>query len=335
MKILFDHHLPFWLAHGGFQQQFEQTKMALERLGVETDHVRWWDGSQRGDVIHFAGRPTVDYIGFAHGKGCKVVMAELLTGPGSRSRGKLTLQKYLMRFSKAVLPQTFTVRLAWDAYHLADACVANTPVEAHLMVYLFNAPPERVHVVPNGVEDIFLNSRPVPRGKWLVCTATIAERKRVLELAKAALIAQTPVWVLGKPYSDTDAYAQKFTALAKEHPEILRYEGAVEDREQLARIYREARGFVLLSIKETRSLSSEEAAACGCPLLLSDLPWARSTFDKAASYCPIVPAQQTAKFLKQFYDAAPTLPAPPKPASWDEIARQLKTIYERVLSTSR
>ncbi len=311
MKILFDHHLPFSLAHGGFQQQFEQTKMALERLGVETDYVRWWDGSQGADVIHFAGRPTADYIGFAHGKGCKVVMAELLTGPGSRSRGTLALQKYLIRFSKTLLPRTFTARLAWDAYHLADACVANTPVEAHLMVFLFNAPPERVHVVPNGVEDVFLNSRPAPRGKWLVCTATIAERKRVLELAQAALIAQTPVRILGKPYSDTDAYAQKFTALAKEHPEIVRYEGTVASREQLAGIYREARGFVLLSTMETRSLSSEEAAACGCPLLLSDLPWARSTFDHSASYCPIAPAQQTARTLKQFYDAAPTLPAPP------------------------
>ena len=71
MKVLFDHHLPFSLAHGGFQTQLEQTMAALERIGVKTDYVRWWDGSQRGDIIHFGGRPTPDYIGFAHGKGCR------------------------------------------------------------------------------------------------------------------------------------------------------------------------------------------------------------------------------------------------------------------------
>ncbi|HEY1660966.1 MAG TPA: glycosyltransferase family 4 protein [Verrucomicrobiae bacterium] len=308
---------------------------ALERIGVKTDYVRWWDGSQRGDIIHFGGRPTPDYIGFAHGKGCKVVMAELLTGAGSRPRGRLALQKCLTRFSKAFLPKAFTGRMAWDAYQLADACIANTSWEAHLMIYLFNAPAERVHVVPNGVEDAFLNSQPILRGKWLICTATITDRKRVLELAEAAVHAQTPVWIVGKAYSDSDPYAQKFFALVKRHPEIIRYEGVISDRERLAQVYREARGFVLLSTMESRSLSSEEAAACGCPLLLSDLPWARSMFHELASYCPIVSAQQTAKFLKRFYALAPTLPVPPQPASWDDVAGQFKTIYERLLSTSR
>ncbi len=307
---------------------------ALERAGVEADHVRWWDSSQKADIIHFGGRPSADYITFARGKGYKVVMAELLTGPGSRSRRQLAGQKCFIRLSKAFLPGAFTARLAWDAYRLADACIALTPWEAQLMVYLFNAPAERVHVVPNGVEEAFLNSRPVTRGKWLVCTATIAERKRVLELAEAAVCAQTPVWIVGKAYSDSGPYAQKFFALAKDHPESIRYEGAISDRERLAQVYREARGFVLLSAMESRSISSEEAAACGCPLLLSDLPWARTMFHEFASYCPIAPPQQTAKFLKQFYDTAPALPVPPRPASWDDVAGQFKAIYERLLSTS-
>src|SRR5664279_4591111 len=95
MKVLFDHHLPFALAHGGFEQQLVQTKAALEQAGVETDFVRWWDAGQRGDIIHFAGRPAADYIAFAHGRGCKVIVAELLTAAGSRSRGALALQKFL------------------------------------------------------------------------------------------------------------------------------------------------------------------------------------------------------------------------------------------------
>ncbi len=335
MKVLFDHHLPFSLAHGGLQHQLEQTKAALERAGVETDFVRWWDAAQRGEIIHFFGRPTADYIAFAHGKGCKVVMAELLSAVGSRSRGALMLQRAAIRFFRSLLPRIFTTRLAWDAYRRADACIALTTWEAHLMNYLFSAPRERIHVVPNGVEEIFFNQSPTARGPWLVSTVTLTEVKRILELAQAAILAQTPLWVIGRAYAESDPYAQKFFALARQNARLIRYEGAISDRAQLAKIYREARGFVLLSRWETQSLSALEAAAGGCPLLLSDLPWARSTFGKHASYCPLTTPERTATFLKKFYDTAPTLPEPPKPASWDEVARKLKTIYEGVLSTSR
>src|SRR6185369_15243352 len=109
-------------------------------------------------------------------------------------------------------------------------------------------------------------------------TATITERKEVLKLAEAALSASVPIWIIGKPYSESDPYFQQFLALAKSNQEIVRYEGAISDRNRLARIYREACGFVLLSKWESLSLSALEAAACECPLLLSELPWAKSHF---------------------------------------------------------
>ena len=334
MKVLFDHHLPFALAQGGVERQLLQTRSALEQAGVETDFVRWWDPAQRGDIIHFIGRPAADYINFAHGCGFKVVMAELLTGTGSRSQNALGAQKMSIKVLRKILPVMFTAKMSWDAYRLADACVALTSWEARLMNYLFDAPKERIHVVANGVEQIFLNAPKVKRDKWLVCTATITERKRVLELAQAAVHGQTPLWILGRPYSESDPYAQEFLTFASQHPQVLRYEGAISDRTQLARIYREARGFVLLSTMESLSLSALEAAACECPLLLSDLPWARSTFGDAAKYCPVTKSpEQTATVLREFYDAAPSLNPPPRPASWSDVARQLKSLYENILKT--
>jgi glycosyltransferase involved in cell wall biosynthesis len=329
MKVLFDHHLPFALAHGGVERQIVQTKSALEKTGLETDFVRWWDPSQKGDIIHFLGRPSTDYVTFARGRGYKVIVADLLTGTGSRSERELLFQKMSIRVFRKILPSVFTVRMAWDAYGLADACVALTDWEAHLMNYLFDTPKERLHVVPNGVEEAFLNSQKTDRGQWLVCTATITERKRVLELAEAAVRAEAPLWIIGKAYSDSDPYAQKFFSLAKHHSRILRYEGGVSDRVQLAKIYREARGFVLLSTMESLSLSALEAAACECPLLLSDLPWAHGTFGDTVKYCSVTPStEQTAATLRKFYDEAPSLKPPARPASWDDVARQLKTIYD-------
>jgi len=333
MKVLFDHDTPFQLAHGGFQIQIERTRTALESIGIEVDYLRWWDPDQKADLIQYFGRPHVSYIRFAHAKGMKVVMAELLTGTGSRTPAQLRLQRLMIRVARRLVPGGMTLRLAWDAYQLADAIVALTGWERQLMIDLYNAPAARVHVVPNGVEALFLdNPSPPARGPWLVCTAVITERKRVLELAEAAARAQTPLWIIGKAYGEDDPYYRRFLEVARQHPDVVRFEGPVQDRPQLARIYREARGFVQLSTMESLSLSALEAAACGCPLLLSDLPWARSTFQEQACFCPVdAGTHRTAKVLRAFYDEAPGMKPPRQPMRWDDVARQLRSVYEGCL----
>jgi glycosyltransferase involved in cell wall biosynthesis len=336
MKILLHCHTPFMLAHGGAQIQIEQTKVALEKIGVATEYLRWYDGDQTGDVLHFFGRIPTTLLRLARAKGMKVVVADLLTEQGSRSPRRLFAQKLTSQILGRVLPRSLSASFNWDSYRLADACVALTSHEARLMSYLFKAPPEKLRVVPNGVEEVFLQSRAVSRGPWLVCTATITERKRIVELATAAVRAQTPLWIVGKAYSDSDPYAIRFLQLAKQHPKILRFEGPINDRSQMAAVYREARGFVLLSAMESLSLSALESAACDCPLLLSDLPWAKTVFKESVSYCPITPdTEQTAAALRRFYDAAPSLKPPAKPLTWVEVAHQFKTIYESLLNTSR
>ena len=227
------------------------------------------------------------------------------------------------------------------------------------MPEMFGANPARLHVVPNGVDEVFFlkreggsvkpeNKMPAQPGEsfksqvsglrfperedYLVCTATITERKRVVELAEAAVLAGTPVWIVGKPYAERDPYYLRFQEIQRRNPGIVRYEGPVTDRSQLAAIYQRARGFVLLSTMESLSLSALEAAAARCPLLLSDLPWARCTFADAASYCPVGGSKEaTATVLRRFHEAAPNLPVPPKPETWREVAMQLKGIYEEIL----
>ena len=336
MRVLFDHSCPFALAHGGFQIQIEQTATALRAIGVEVEFLRWWDDAQRGDLIHFFGRPGEDYIQQAQAKGLSVVMSELLTALGSRSSSARLAQRSLIEIIRRVMPASFTVRMAWNSYRTADAIIALTPWEAQLMQEMFGAPGHKVHVVPNGVEEVFLKTTSATRGIWLVCTATITERKRVLELAEAAVAARTPTWIIGQPYSRNDAYADRFQQLAQANPQWVRYEGPIQDRGRLAQVYREARGFVLLSAMESLSLSALEAAAGGCPLLLSELPWARTVFGDSAIYAPVISSSaRTAATLKSFYERAPGLAAPPQPKTWREIAEQLRAIYERLLSTSR
>jgi glycosyltransferase involved in cell wall biosynthesis len=333
MKILVNCTLPFALAHGGQAIQIQKTIAALNEIGVDAEPLRWWDENQKGDLIHYFGLMPSDQIRFAQQKKIKVLLANLLTEQGSQTNLQRRVRRIFRWGVESFAPRVVANSFGWEPYRLADACVALTAWEKHLMEYKFGAMAEKIYVVPNGVEPEFFAAPKTPRGEWLVCTATITERKRVLELAEAAVVAQTPVWVLGKAYTDNDPYAQKFFALAKQNPKVIRYEGGVSNRAGLAKIYRAARGFVLLSAMESLSLSALEAAACECPLLLSDLPWARSSFEAGTQFCPVTDAvSSTAEALKTFYAAAPQLPPPPKPATWPDVARQFKTIYEKVLA---
>ena len=321
------------LAHGGLQIQIDQSLAALKRIGVDAEPLRWWDEKQSADILQYFGRMPFTLLEAARHKGVKVVMSDFLGNVAARPQRKIRTQRMMVRMLRPILTPERVAGLNWESYRQADACIALNPWEAHLMSYIFDAPASKVHVVPNGVEEVFFKSAPATRGEWLICTATIRDIKRNREVAAAAVEAQTPIWMIGKPYSESDPYAQKFFALAKQHPKFIRYEGAIEDRERIARVYREARGFVLLSVYESLSLSALEAAACQCPLLLSDLPWARSVFKDGASYCsPVASQSQTAAALRRFYDNAPNQRLADTPLTWTQVAEQLAGIYRGVLN---
>ena len=333
MKVLIDHQLPFLLAHGGLQIQIEQTKAALEKIGIEVEYLRFWDSQQTADLLHSFGRCSKAYIDLARRKGIAVVMSDLLSETGSRSRYTLLAQKGVIRFARRTLPTTFLSRMGWDAFRAADAVIALTPWEAELMVDLFDADKGRLHVVPNGVEECFFTNAPAEsREDWLVSTVTITARKRVIELAEAAVAGKLKVRIVGKPYSDQDLYYQRFAKIWQSNREYVEYAGPISDREELAYVYSRARGFVLFSVFESLSISALEAAAAGCPLLLTDLPWARSTFGDHAHYCsPKATAVEAGQILKDFSETAAVLPRPQKPLRWVEAAERLRAIYAAAL----
>jgi glycosyltransferase involved in cell wall biosynthesis len=190
-------------------------------------------------------------------------------------------------------------------------------------------------VVPNGVDERFFLKETDRKNGDLVCTATITPRKRAVELAEAAIEAGIPVRFIGRPYTEDDAYYQRFLTLSRKHLNVVQYAGAIEDRNELAAIYKGAKGFVLLSSMETLSLSSLEAAAAGCPLLLSDLPWAHAAFGALARYCsPTASTEETARILKDFAENINRQPTPPVPLTWAEVAKQFLKIYQESLRRS-
>ncbi|MFQ3670862.1 MAG: hypothetical protein SNJ84_05330 [Verrucomicrobiia bacterium] len=334
LKILFDHPFPFALAHGGVETQILETKRGLESIGLEVEFFRWWDPNQTGNLIHFFGLPSLGYLDRARAKNIPVVATHLLTATCNRPPWRLRLQGAVVDLLLR-LPGWGTVRdqTTWPVLRSLPCLCVGLEAERNALIWAFGVKPERIHLIPLGLADDFLQAPPPTRNEpWLITTGTITQRKHSLELALWAKAARTPLLFVGKPYSKSDPYWRAF------HREIdgtwVIHHPHVESRNEIISLLSRARGFVLHSAHENWCLSAHEAAACGLPLLLPDQPWSRERFGDQAHYWPARPGADHARLLRTFYDQCPNL-APPaiRLGSWNESAAQLLEVYRKMLPT--
>lgn len=331
MKILFDHTLPFALAHGGYQTQIEMTMRAVERAGAEIDKVRWWDDRQTGDLIHLFAPADLGYLSLARQKKLPVVLTSLLGGDLQQTAGKLRRKRWKLKlFPKVPGFGGINGLLPWQAFHLCTVNHVSLATEKRILSDVYGVPAEKVALVPYGMSDTYLQARPSERpGDFLVSTGTITERKRPVEMARLAVAAQVPILFVGKPYHEKDPYWLEFRSLLDER--FVRYLPHVAGEAQMIELYRSARGFTLGSVTENWCLSAHEAAACGLPCLLRPQPWSLERFGAEARYLTDDPAKDVA-ILRKFYEDAPTMPVPQvKQWSWWEVGEQLVEVYQKIL----
>ncbi len=332
MKILFDHTLPFALAHGGYQTQIEMTMRAVERAGVEVDKVRWWDDRQTADLIHLFGPADLGYLTLARQKKRPVVLTSLLGGDLEQSAGKLRRKRWKLKlFPKVPGFGGISGLLPWQAFHLCTVNHVSLATEKRILSDVYGVSAEKVALVPYGMSDPYLQAQPSERpGDFLISTGTITERKRPLEMARLAVAARVPILFVGKPYHENDPYWLAFRSLIDER--FVRYQPHVAGEAQMIELYRSARGFTLGSVTENWCLSAHEAAACGLPCLLRPQPWSLERFGAEARYLTDDPAKDVA-ILRKFHEDAPTLPAPQvKQWSWWEVGQQLAEVYRTILA---
>ena len=331
MKVLFNHSSPFALAHGGFQIQIEQTKEALEKLGIEVEYVRWWDEGQKGELIHHFSAPPVGFLKLAREKGIPSVVTHLFSSACNRSPLQLKLQaigtQFLLKF-----PGQIRNQLNMASFRSADKMIVGLEAERRVLERVFGLPPARIAKVPLGLHSDFLEAGASSRSEsFLITTGTIADVKRSVDLARMARQAQVPLLFVGKPYHSGGPYWKAFAQLVDDR--FVRYCPHVSDRAEMIQLLKSSRGFVLYSRYENWSLSTHEAVACGLPLLIQDQPWSRECFGSQASYLDAKDDPGNVARLRSFYDKCPEMTSPAiKLFSWDEVAEKLKNCYLDLIS---
>jgi glycosyltransferase involved in cell wall biosynthesis len=138
-------------------------------------------------------------------------------------------------------------------------------------------------VIPNGInEKLFHQDSSVHRDERLViCAARIEGLKNQLSLIKALNNSHFKLLLVGEAAPNQKAYYKRCREAAKSN---VVFTGRT-NQQQLANLFRTAKVHVLPSWFETCGLSSLEAAASGCNIVVTRKGFTKSYFGPEAFYC--------------------------------------------------
>src|SRR5262245_59170890 len=122
MKVIFYHSNPFFLTHGGAQTLIEAIMAGTAGLGGGVEPARWWDDQQKGDIIHFMGRPPMQVVEAARRNNYGTMLTENIDQTSSRPRYQLWLRRTGYQVDR-ILGGRFLFPLHTKVYQMLDAIV--------------------------------------------------------------------------------------------------------------------------------------------------------------------------------------------------------------------
>ena len=141
---------------------------------------------------------------------------------------------------------------------------------------------DKVSVVYNAINSKLFkkdNSVPAAKERFVLTVSSIDPRKNFARLLEAFNgIKDVKLYIVG----NYNRVFQKQDGLLQDRADV-RFLGRASDRE-LLELYNQADCFVMPSLYEGFGLPPLEAMACGCPVLVSDIPVEREICADAASY---------------------------------------------------
>jgi glycosyltransferase involved in cell wall biosynthesis len=290
MKVFLATYQSVMMLKGGPRTQVLETKTALEKLGVEVQLFDMWQTLKKGDcdILHIFGSGISTYH-FA--REVAKLGIKLVVSPIFFSRHSSEYIKRVLWFDKIVLKN---IRGVWTDYGFvsemckwANAVLPNTKKEAELIELGLVVQKEKIHVVPNGVNERFLNADPSLFVKAYGVSNFILNvghigpgRKNVLRLVRALNLINKPAVIIGRMEA-----GKELDAIRKEAGKhILLLDNIPNDSEMLASAYAACDVFVLPSLFETPGIAALEAALAGAKIVITKYGGTEEYFGDNAEY---------------------------------------------------
>jgi glycosyltransferase involved in cell wall biosynthesis len=152
--------------------------------------------------------------------------------------------------------RTYSPRIVPRVLRAARRLIAVSEFTRRELVELLDVPPDKISVVPNGVDDEFTHDGPSASGDYVLAVGTLEPRKNLSRLVEAAKRSDVELRVVGaRGWGDVEVGGNG-----------VRWLGEVDDAE-LARLYRGALCLAYPSLYEGFGIPVLEAMACGAPVV--------------------------------------------------------------------
>jgi glycosyltransferase involved in cell wall biosynthesis len=360
MKVLFISRASLYKVPGGDTIQMEQTAAHLQRLGVKVD-IRLADDLNidyaQYDLLHTFNiiRPS-DILFHLQKSRLPLVVSPIYLEYGTASNEAYNPMlkwlmnrlgnhrgEYLKNVGRAVLKNEH-IR-SWKYYYwgqhksiayILDHCAMLLPNSENEFKRLKRDFPGAgdYSVVPNAVDlELFHFEETVQdrNSKKVLCAARFEPRKNQLNVIRALNHTDFEVTFVGAPAPNHHQYYQQCKAEAADNIRFIDF----TTQDQLAALYREHKVHILASWFETTGLSSLEAAACGCNIVITDCGDTKDYFGTEAYYCAPDNLQSIANAVIAAA-AAPyhksLLQRIQQQYSWQHTAKETLIAYQRVLN---
>ena len=196
--------------------------------------------------------------------------------------------------------------------------VSNYSKEEILRYYPF-LKREQISVIYNAIDQQLFKPRtdvPHPDERFILCVSSIDPRKNFARLTEACQgLTDAKLYIVGN-YNRVFSN-QKELATDSDHIHFL---GRVSD-EELVRLYNQAECFVFPSLYEGFGLPPLEAMACGCPVLVSDIPVEREVCGDAALYFNPLEPSEILRIITQYLSNTDVIKKTMRQKGYDNIKR--------------
>lgn len=308
MKIAFITRSTLLNVPGGDTEQVLQTARFLKKLGVEVelfrasakvdysryDLVHVFNITRPADILYHISRSKkpvvvstilIDYAEYdlKHRKGVTGMILRWLpadTNEYIKTIGRWLLQKDSLR-SKSYLWKGQN-RSICEVIHKASWLLPNSAAEYAQLEARYGIR-KNYSVIPNGIDHLLYTAAPGMEkdNRIVLCAARIEGRKNQLNLIRSLNDTRFTLLLTGLPAPNQQKY---YEACRKTAASNIIFCGRVPLATLLS-YYQKAKVHVLPSWHETCGLSSMEAAAMGCNIVITDKGFTREYFGDDAFYC--------------------------------------------------
>lgn len=356
MKIAMIARSTLYTGRGGDTVQVEKTAAYLRKIGVEVDiklsneQIAYTDY----DLLHFFNIPRpADILRHSKISGKPYVVSTILLDQSEydrhHRRGLGSILKYfspdaveyIKTMARCLLGRDYLAspEFVWkgqrnsiiEILRNAAMLLPNSGSEYNRLTSRYPGA-GRYRIIPNGADlDIFSNKHTKKDPELVLCVARIEGNKNQLNLIKALNNTRFKVVLVGKPAPNQPEYYAACRSLAAPNISFIDYLPLAN----LVDHYQRAKVHVLPSWFETTGLSTLEAAAMGCNIVITDKGDTRWYFEDYAFYCqPELPESilqaiekaATAKYDTHLYNKIATN------YTWEKTAAETLKAYQTVLA---